>query len=360
MSSLVTPTIEQLRPYEAGKPVEEVERELGVTAAIKLASNENPLGPSPRAVAAVMALVGEVNRYPDAGAYRLRQVLAANHGVTQSEVIQGAGSNELLELLVRTFCTGADHVLFGEPSFVVYRSACLAHGVPFSAVPLRDDTHDLPAIAAAVMPNTRIIFIANPNNPTGTHVGRETLGRFLREIPPDVIIVLDEAYVEYADAPDFVSALELRSLRERLVVLRTFSKAYGLAALRVGYGIAPAYLCDYLNRVRAPFNVSSLGQAAAIAALSDKDYLTSGVALNKMERDRLYQGLLALGVRPTPSQANFVYVDLGRPAHPVHEALMLEGIIARPFAALPSHLRISVGTTEQNGRALAALGKVLS
>jgi histidinol-phosphate aminotransferase len=243
MRQLVTPTIESLRPYEAGKPVEELVREAGITDAIKLASNENPLGPSPRAMEAAEAVLRGTHRYPDAGAYRLRQKLGEVHDVPFEEVLHGNGSNELLDLLVRTFTTGDDHVVFAEPSFVVYRLASLAHGTPFTAVPLRDQKHDLPSMARAVTPRTRLLFIANPNNPTGTHVGRAELERLLREVPPEVIVVMDEAYLEYADAPDFPNALELRGLRERLVLLRTFSKVYGLAAMRISIGA----LCRKLN-----------------------------------------------------------------------------------------------------------------
>src|SRR5450432_2043131 len=254
MSPLVSPSIESLLPYEGGKPVEELARELGISDAVKLASNENPLGPSPKALSAA------------------RAALAAEHRIPMAEIIQGNGSNELLDLAVRTFCSAEQHIVFAEPAFVVYRIAALAHGVPFTAVPTQDLTHDLEAMAAAVTPRTRLIFVANPNNPTGTHVGRDALRRFLRAVPPEVIVVMDEAYIEYATAADFPDSLSLRGERERLIVCRTFSKIYGLAGLRVGYGVAPAKLVAYMNRVRAPFNVGNLGQAAAVAALDDVEH----------------------------------------------------------------------------------------
>src|SRR5262245_17295046 len=244
MSSLVTPTIAQLRPYEAGKPIEELARELGVTDAVKLASNENPLGPSPRASEAMRGALADVHRYPDGNAYALRERLAADLSVSMDEVLHGNGSNELLDLLVRTFATPAHHLVFAEPSFVVYRMAAMAYGVPFTAVPVVNDTHDLDAMAKAVTSKTRLVFIANPNNPTGTYVGRAALERFLREVPAEVIVAVDEAYAEYADAPDYPSALALRGLHERLVVFRTFSKIYGLASLRVGYAVGPRELVD--------------------------------------------------------------------------------------------------------------------
>jgi histidinol-phosphate aminotransferase len=277
-----------------------------------------------------------------------------------SEVIQGNGSNELLDLLVRTFATREHHIVFAEPSFVVYRIAALAHGVPFTAVPLRDLRHDLSAMAAAVTPQTRLLFVANPNNPTGTHVGREDVERMLRQVPPHVIVVMDEAYIEYADAADFPDSLLLRGLRDRLIVVRTFSKIYGLAGLRVGYAIGPERLVDYMNRVRAPFNVGVLGQAAAIAALDDDDHVQQSRSLNIKERARLTSELSALGFRVAPSQANFVFVELGRSARPVYEALLQKGVIVRPFASLPTSLRITVGTEAQNQRFLKAIGEVCS
>jgi histidinol-phosphate aminotransferase len=359
MAKLVTPNIEQIRAYEAGKPVEELARELGVVDAIKLASNENPLGPSPLALVAMREALGEVHRYPDAAAYRLREKLAAKHGVGMDEVIQGNGSNELLDLLVRTFTTAADHIVFAAPSFVVYELASLAHGTPYTAVPLRDETHDLEAMAAAVTPRTKLMFVANPNNPTGTYVGRRAVERLLAELPPDVIVAMDEAYFEYADAADYPDCLELRGLRERLVVLRTFSKIHGLAALRVGYAIAPAPIVDYMNRLRNPFNVGSLGQAAAIAALDDHEHVRRSRELNLSERARITTALERLGLRVAPSQANFVFVDLRRPAREVYERLLRKGVIVRVIGP-PTCVRITLGTLAENDRLLGALGEVLS
>ena len=360
MTSLVLPSVETLVPYEGGKPIEELARELGVTEAIKLASNENPLGPSPKALAAVRERAGEIHLYPDGSAYRLREALAAFHGVGQAEVLHGNGSNELLDLVVRTFATPSHHVVFAEPAFVVYRIAALSAGVPFTAVPLRELTHDLEAMTAAVRPNTRVLFVANPNNPTGTHVGRHAVERLLREVPPEVIVVMDEAYLEYADAADFPDSLALRNLRERLIVTRTFSKIYGLAGLRVGYAVGPAALVDYMNRVRAPFNVSVLAQAAAIAALSDREHVERSRLHNARERARVSSALRQLGLTVAPSQANFVLVDLGRPARPVYDALLRRGVIVRPFGNLPTSLRITIGTERENGRLIDSLSEVLS
>ncbi|MEZ4232163.1 MAG: histidinol-phosphate transaminase [Polyangiaceae bacterium] len=357
MASLVTPEIESLTPYEAGKPIEEVARELGLSDIIKLASNENPLGPSPRAMQAVRAALSEGHRYPDAAAFRLRERLAAFHGVEMDEVIQGNGSNEILELLIRTFTTRDDHVVFAEPAFVVYKLASLAHGVPFTAVPTKDWTHDLPAMAAAVRPNTKLMFIANPNNPTGTHVGREALSNLLQELPPEVIVVLDEAYIQYVSAEDYADGLTLRGLRERLVLTRTFSKIYGLASLRVGYAIGPKALINYMNRVRAPFNVGSLGQAAAIAALEDAEHVERSVRENAQERARLLAALPEFGFETAPSQCNFVFCGVKRPARELFNALLQRGVIIRPVG--PEHVRITVGTPRENDRLLSALKEEL-
>ncbi|HEX2881017.1 MAG TPA: histidinol-phosphate transaminase [Polyangiaceae bacterium] len=357
---LVTDSIAQLKPYEPGKPLEELERELGVTNAVKLASNENPLGPSPRALAAAHEALLALHRYPDAAQHSLRHRLATFLGVEPTEIALGAGSNELLDLLVRTFCTSQHHVVFAEPSFVVYRMACLAHGVPCTAVPLTQDLrHDLPAMAAAVRSETRLIFIANPNNPTGSYVSLAELSKFLQQVPREVIVALDEAYIEYATADDFPNGLQLRELHPQLVCLRTFSKAYGLAALRLGYAIAPKQLVHYLDCVRAPFNVNSVAQAAGIAALDDQKHVQQVTALNGSERERLTQALTQRGIRVWPSQANFVLIDLARPAQPIYQALLNTGVIVRPMPSLPTSLRVTVGVPEENQRFLSALDQVL-
>lgn len=359
MSGLVIDSIEALRPYEAGKPIEEVARELGVTDAVKLASNENPLGPSPKAISAMQQALGSVHRYPDSNQYRLRARLAKLHGVAPEELVFGNGSNEVLELLVRTFATPEHHIVFAEPSFVVYRMAAMAHGIPFTAVPLANWQYDIPALLGAVTDKTRLLFIANPNNPTGTYVSKSAMSRLVAELPQHVILVLDEAYIEYVDADDFPDGLKLRERRERLVVCRTFSKIFGLAALRVGYAILPAKLADYVNRVRAPFNVSSVAQAAALAALDDSEHVARSRAENQRGRRWLDEQLTPLGLDVIPSQANFVMVDLKRPAQPIYEALLAKGVIVRPLGPLNQCLRITVGTNEENARLVAGLKEVL-
>jgi histidinol-phosphate aminotransferase len=362
MTNWVTPSIARIQPYQPGTPIEEVARKLGSDAPaeiIKLASNENPLGPSELAVAAAHAELGRVHRYPESEAPALRASLAAHLQVDPAELVLGNGSNELLELLVRTFCSGDQHVVFGEPSFVVYRLACLAQGVPFSAVPLLNYTHDLPAMARAVSARTRLVFIANPNNPTGTHVGRAALEAFLREVPQDVLVVLDEAYAEYAEAADYPDGIELRRKYPNVVVARTFSKIYGLAGLRVGYAVLRPELANFMHRVRAPFNVSSVAQAAGVAALGDRAHVTRSRELNRSEKAFLRQRLGALGLDVVPSEANFLLVETGRPGAELYEALLTHGVIVRVVPPLPTMLRITIGTRSENERCVAALQTVL-
>ena len=360
MSALVSPSIESLLPYEGGKPVEELAREFGINNAIKLASNENPLGPSPKALEAARAILNDVHRYPDAAAFKLRERIAAVHGIPMDHVIQGNGSNELLDLAVRTFCTAEHHVIFAEPAFVVYRIAALAHGVPFTAVATRDLTHDLEAMLSAITPRTRLIFVGNPNNPTGTYVGLDALRRFLRAVPPEVVVLMDEAYIEYTNAADFPDCMTLRGEHERLIVCRTFSKIHGLAGLRVGYGVSTPQLVNYMNRVRAPFNVGNLGQAAAVAALDDSEHVKKSHELNASERERMRTRLTGMGLVVTPSQANFYLVDVKGNGRAMYDKLLRKGVIVRPFGNLPTSIRVTVGKPEENDRFLGALGEVLS
>ncbi|HEY8432668.1 MAG TPA: histidinol-phosphate transaminase [Sandaracinaceae bacterium] len=360
--SLVPPYVERLSPYVPGKPVEELERELGIKNAIKLASNESPLGPSPRALAAVREYASGAHRYPDAACWALRTELAAHHGIDRGELVMGNGSNEIIDLVCRTFASPADHAIIGAPSFVCYHLGLTAANVPFDTVPLRDHLYwDVDAMLDRVRPETRLLFLANPNNPTGTYVGRAALEKLLTELPPWVLAVVDEAYVQFADAPDYVSALELRGTHERLMVLRTFSKAYGLAALRVGYAIAPASIVGYLDRTRAPFNVNALAQVAARAALEDPEHVARYVELNRKERARLTAALEELGLTVAPSQANFVLVDFARPGHEVYERLLRMGVIVRPMPPpIDSWLRITVGLPEENDRLLACVRELLA
>lgn len=359
MQPPVTPKIQDLRPYVGGKPIEELARERGLSDIVKLASNECALGPSPRALDAARRALSGVHRYPDGAGFRLRNAIAEVHGVTMDEVVHGNGSNEILELVVRTFMTPDHHIVFGTPAFSMYPVIASSHNATFTAVPTDQQlTHDLPAILAAVRENTRVIFLDNPNNPTGTHVGRVAVEAFLREVPEEIIVVMDEAYFEFADAPDYPDSMKLRGLRERLIVLRTFSKAYGLAGFRVGYGVGPKDLIGYLHRLRAPFNVGVVSQEAAISALSDQEHLKKVVDLNNSERTRLLEALSCEGRTVYPSQTNFILVDFGVPQAELYDKLLGEGVIVRPIPGLATHLRISIGTRAENDRLLAALEKV--
>jgi len=348
-------------PYRPGKPVEELERELGIRDAIKLASNENPIGPSPKVVEALNDFARQAGRYPDGAAHALRSDLADVHDVTMEEICLGNGSNELIDLLPRTFTLPDDHLVFGKPSFVCYWLAATACGADFTEVPLKDNLHwDVDALLAAVRPETKLLFLANPNNPTGAYVGRDELVRLLEKLPPRVIAVVDEAYVDFPDAEDYVSALTLRDTRERLIVLRTFSKAHGLAALRVGYAIGPSGLIDYLQRMRAPFNVNAFGQYAARVALTDREHVARYVALNAQERTRVARALTELSLVVAPSQANFLLVDFARPGPEVYDALLHQGVIVRPMPPpIDTWQRITLGTPEQNDRLLASVAKIL-
>ncbi|NOY85947.1 MAG: histidinol-phosphate transaminase [Deltaproteobacteria bacterium] len=357
-------SVENLVPYQTGKPIEELLREMGLERIIKLASNENPMGMSPLARKAVQEALNGINRYPDGSAYHLKGLLAEKHGVPGEMIVLGNGSNEILELLAQLLlCEGAETV-YAWPAFIVYRLCTLAHGGRGVEVPL--DTamaHDLGAMAEAVTPDTRIVFVANPNNPTGSYVARPDVERFLDALPEDVVPVLDEAYFEYAmDRPDYPDGIELVKQGRSLVVTRTFSKAYGLAGLRVGYAVMPEELADLLNRVRQPFNVNSLGQAAAAAALGDQEFIREAVRLNRIEMERVSDGVRSLGLSAAPSAGNFLLVDLMDPkGETVYQALLKNGVIVRPMAGygLPGHLRVTIGNPDENKYFLEKLTEIM-
>jgi len=361
--ALVPPYVASLQPYVPGKPIEEVEREYGVSNVAKLASNENALGPSPRALAAAREACSRVNLYPDGSAFYLRKALAMKLGVAPEEVVVGNGSNEVLELVVRTFLGPDDETLTSASSFVVYRLATQAHGRRCIEAPMQDHHYDLDAIAARLSPRTKVIFLANPDNPNGTWFGKAALDRFLAAVPGHVLVVLDEAYVEYVATADFPDGLEVRKRHPNVVVVRTFSKIYGLAGLRLGYGVASREIVEYLDRVREPFNVNLVVQAAGIAALEDAEHLARSRALVEGERPFVADALRALGATVWPSQTNFVLADFpGRPGKDLFEALLREGVVVRPMGGygFPTAQRITLGTRAENRKLLAALGKALA
>ena len=361
LDDLASPHLRGLIPYSPGKPIQEVERELGIRESVKLASNENPLGPSPMALQALRGALPEIHRYPDGSGHRLRHALAGHWHVAPDQLILGNGSNELLELTARCFLLPGDEAVYAEQAFVVYDMVAQVTGAKKVMIPLKDFTHDLDGMRAAISPRTKLVFVGNPNNPTGTALPPRALEAFLESVTSQVLVVLDEAYYEFL--PPDVTPDALRFVRDGrlLLVLRTFSKIYGLAGLRIGYGIGPPALIALLNRAREPFNTNSLAQAAATAALSDEQHVASTRAITETGRKFLTEQCRALGLRVVPSVANFLLVDVGRPGPATADALLRHGVIVRPMAGygFPTHLRISVGTPPENERCLAALKPVL-
>jgi len=360
----VAENIARLVPYRPGKPIEEVERELGITGIIKLASNENSLGPSPKAMAAMQEFAAKMHHYPDATAFTLCKALAEFLGVSEKMLVFGNGSDDIIHLLGVTFLEPGDEVIQSWPSFVRYEAAAILNKAPCHRLPLTPDwKQDLEAMAEQINPCTRLIFLCNPNNPTGTGVTRDALERFLEIVPERALVVLDEAYYEYAAAaPDYPDSLRLIEEGHNVVVLRTFSKAYGLAGLRIGYGVMRPEIAEWLHRTREPFNVSYMAQAAALAALSDTEHVERTVAMNEAGKRAFYAAFEALGLPYTPTQANFVWFDTRRDCKAVFQALLQKGVITRTgdiFGA-PTHLRVTIGTEAENARFLTALREVLA
>ena len=353
----VHPDIARLVPYSPGKPLEELERELGISGAVKLASNENPLGPSPEALAALDEGKETLHLYPDGGAHHLTRALADRWKVSGDHVIVGNGSDEIISLLVKTFMSPGEEAVMADHTFVMYKLAVTGgHGVCVE-VPLREWRHDLPAMARAVTGRTRLVFVCNPNNPTGTVVTRDEVRAFMAALPDDVIVVFDEAYYEYVRDPHYPDTLDYVRQNRPAVVLRTFSKIYGLAGLRIGYGIATPDIVGYLHRVRNPFNANTLAQCSARAALDDERHVAASRALNEAEMASMENGLRALGLAPLPSQANFLYFDTYRDGRAVFDRLLREGVIVRHISG--SMLRVTIGRPEENRRFLEALGRVM-
>lgn len=358
----VRSAVHQLRPYVPGKPIEEVQRELGLKEVIKLASNENPLGPSPKAIEAATRALQDVHRYPDDTYHRLRNKLAAFLNFPPDWILVGRGSDEILLHIVLTFVEPDDEVIYSTPSFVMYEILNTMMNARHIKVPMRDFIHDLQAIADAVTERTKIIFIDNPNNPIGTIVNDRAVRALLEKLPDGVLVVLDEAYAEFVEAKDYPKTLEYIREGFPVICLRTFSKAYGLAGLRVGYGIARPELTQHLLKVREPFNVSSIATAAAEAALDDTEFLERVRKTVWMGKRMLYQSLELLDIRYVPTEANFILVDVGRNCREVFNALLHRGIITRPcdIFGLPTCLRVDISIPENNERFIAALREVLA
>lgn len=375
--------IKTISPYIPGKPIEELEREIGIKNSIKLASNENPIGPSPAAVKAIMNSLRSfkssysLNRYPDGSGYYLKnalsEILSKNpplppfskrglRGITYKinpdEIILGNGSNELLDMAVRTFLVSGDEAVMAHPSFVVYSMAVQSAGGKAIRVPLKDYKHDIDAMLAAVTPRTRMLFIANPNNPTGTMNTKAELDRLMNNIRDDILVVVDEAYCEYVTDPEYADSLKHFRDGKDILILRTFSKIYGLAGLRIGYGIARRDIITEMNKIRAPFNTSSIAQKAAIEALKDKKHIRKSKEMNNKGKKYLYKELSSLGIKYIPTEANFIYILMDEDSMAVYEALLKHGVIIRPVG--PRELRVTIGLSEENKRFIKALKTVHS
>ncbi len=358
LADIIKPHIRDLEPYQPGKPVEELERELGIGDAIKLASNESPIGPSPKAVAAIRAELEGIHRYPDGSSFALRERLSALLDIDGDQLVFGCGGDEILELLAKVLLGPGDEAVFAWPSFAMYPTVVQGMGAVSVKVPLDDDrVHDLPAIAAAINDRTRLVFVCNPNNPTGTSVGAAEFDAFMGALPENVVVAIDEAYCEFARRPDFPDSLRWVRQRPGTLVLRTFSKIYGLAGMRIGYGVADTELAGYLQRARHPFNVNRLAEVAALAGLDDTEHAERAKRVNAEGIEYLTRELTALGIEVWPTDANFM---LARAGSDTCQELLKEGVIVRPLAGfgMPEHIRISIGLPEENERLVKTLKKL--
>ena len=351
--------IRSLVPYTPGKPIEEVEREYGIRGSVKLASNENPLGPSPEAVKVLGEKISELHRYPDGDCFYLKRGLAHRLGVAPSRLIFGNGSNELIELAIRTFLRPGEEAVLADQAFVIYRLVVQAAGGRCKIIPLRDFTHDLNAMGAALTAETRLVFLANPNNPTGTIYRKKEWERFLDRASAEVLIVVDEAYGEYVRDADYPDSLGYGGANKTILTLRTFSKMYGLAGLRIGYGIGPEPIVALMHRLRQPFNVNAAAQWAALAALEDEAHKTRTLETNRQGMEFLQEKLTGLGLRYVPSEANFLLIRVGD-GRQVFQGLLRRGVIVRPMQeyGLPEYIRVTVGTKEENQKFIEELGVV--
>jgi len=362
IKKLVNTHLFDIKPYIPGKPVSEVQRELGLDEVEKLASNENIFGPSPKVVEAIKKAAGEVNFYPDGGCYYLRNKLAEKFGGEFENVVIGNGTDELIRILCVSTLGPDDEVVFAEPSFVMYKISAMVADATLVTTGLRDDmSHDIPAMLDRITDHTKLVFVCNPNNPTGTITKKADVEKLLDGVPSHVLVVFDEAYYEYVDDPDYPQTMEYFKAGKNVVVFRTFSKAYGLAGLRIGYGFVSAELGDVFHRVRNPFNVNQVAQDAAIAALDDEDHVKAALEFNRKGREQFYSECGRLGIKYVPTQANFILVDVGRDSVEVFNELLKKGVIVRPGSHLgfPTHLRISIGTEEANNKLFRALEELL-
>ncbi len=359
--NLATPGVTGLQPYQPGKPIEELERELGIDNIIKLASNENPLGPGVKAKQAILS-TSEISRYPDGNAHGLKMALAKYHDVNNDQITIGNGSNEILELITRAITEPQHEIIFSDHAFAVYPLVTQAVGAKAIVVPAKDWGHDIVAMQAAINKNSRVMFIANPNNPTGTWLGKQKLRTLLESSPEHMVIVVDEAYFEYVQEDDYPNCVQWVNEFPHLLVTRTFSKAFGLAGLRIGYGISHKDIADLMNRVRQPFNVNNPALSAAEAALADSEHLQQSVKLNQTGMQQLTSAFDRMGLQYIPSVGNFICVDVEQSGMEIYKKLLHEGVIVRPVDnyGMPNHLRITIGLEEENEKFINALDKVLT
>ncbi len=362
MTTLAPQHIRDIAPYQGGKPTTELAREMGlrVEDIVKLASNENPLGISPKAEYAIQEAILDIARYPDGNSFALRDAVSKKFNVAHNQIVFGNGSNDILELAARAYLTAGSETIYSQHAFAVYSLVTQATGANGVVVPAKDYGHDLNAMFKAITTKTRIIFIANPNNPTGTLIGKDALYVFLKQVPNDILIVLDEAYDEYLSSAHKSEAIGWLNEFDNLIISRTFSKAYGLAGLRIGFGLCQPEVADMMNRVRQPFNVNSIAQAAAVASLADDDFVARSYALNQAGMAQLTQGFDKLGLEYIPSFANFVSVKVGDAATYSHK-LLQHGVIVRPVAnyEMPEYLRISIGLFSENAKFLEVIKKII-
>jgi histidinol-phosphate aminotransferase len=357
-SQIVPEHIQRIPAYRSENPAEEIERELGVPV-VQLGMNENPFGPSPKAVQAARAYLEKIAPYPDDSGYFLRQKLAEHYKISMGEIIISSGSSDILAMAYHALLNPGAEVLTGEASFVVYYQLAEMLNMPIVRVPMKEYGFDLQAMADRITPKTRLIVLANPNNPTGTIIRRTELDQFMKKIPDHTLVILDEAYFEYVNDPSYPNSLEYVRAGRSVLILRTFSKVFGLAGLRIGYGISAGEIIDTLYKVRMAFNTNSVAQVAALAAWDDNEHVQKSVSMNRSELEFLYRELSKRGLKYVPSYANFVLLDLNRPARPVTLAMLRQGVIVRPAWGCPTCMRVSVGTREQNQAFLGALDKVL-
>ena len=355
--------VSAIQPYVPGKPVEELERELGIRDSVKLASNENPLGPSPLVLKEIINDLTNtksslsLNRYPDGNGYYLKQALSRRLSVSEDEIILGNGSNELIDIAARTFLQPGDEAVMAHPSFVVYPMATQAQGATAIQIPLKKYTHNLDAMADAITSSTKIVFIANPNNPTGTMNTKAEFERFMKRVPEGILVVCDEAYCEYVTKPDYPDSMKYLAQGKDILILRTFSKMYGLAGLRIGYGIGRKDIIGEMNKLRPPFNTSSIAQKAALWALQDENHLQRTRQINEQGKTYLYKELDSIGMKYVPTEANFIFMPLEHDAHTLYTILLKQGVIVRPMGQ--HEIRVTIGLPEENKRFIDALKKFM-